>query len=69
MFAILMKSNQEVAIIELDGVTMPAIYVKESDANRVLYKNDLDSDCFVGPIKAEIYIIEKEQGTNDFINS
>ncbi len=59
MFAILMKSNREVAIIEVNGMTMPAIYVKEEDANRVLYKNDLDTQCTVGPIRAEIYDIEK----------
>ncbi|QZI87388.1 hypothetical protein MYOV011v1_p0116 [Vibrio phage 6E35.1a] len=66
MFAILMKSNHEVAIIDLGDVTMPALYVKEEDANKVLYKNDLNTHCYVAPVRADFFILGN---TNDSANS
>ncbi|AIE13793.1 hypothetical protein [Vibrio phage nt-1] len=66
MFAILMKSNQEVAIIDIGDVTMPALYMKEDDALRTLYKNDLYEKCFVARVRPEIYI---DGGNNDSGNS
>ena len=66
MFAILMKSNHEVAIIDLGAVTMPALYMKEDHAMSVLYKNDLQELCYVAQVRPEIFIIEDE---NDFTNS
>ncbi|AGB07064.1 hypothetical protein AVU32_gp205 [Vibrio phage ValKK3] len=64
MFAILMKSNQEVAIIDLGDVTMPALYLKEQDALKVLYKNDLHEQCFVARVRPEIYIEGPDDSTN-----
>lgn len=69
MFAILMKSNQEVAIIDLGDVTMPALYMKEDDAMRVLYKNDLNEQCFVSKVRPEIYIEDPNDTTNSNSNN
>ncbi|AUR85815.1 hypothetical protein NVP1081O_080 [Vibrio phage 1.081.O._10N.286.52.C2] len=65
MFAILMKNNQEVAIIDLGDVIMPALYAKKDDAMQVLYKNDLQDRCFVASVRAEIHI----EGNNDTTDS
>lgn len=65
MFAILMKSNHEVAIIDLGDVTMPALYMIEEHANKVLYKNDLDKQCYVAPVNPEIYIMGNDNDSND----
>ncbi|UNA01953.1 hypothetical protein PVA8_264 [Vibrio phage PVA8] len=59
-----MKSNQEVAIIDLGDVTMPALYMKEDDALRVLYKNDLHDRCFVARVRPEIYIEGPDDSTD-----
>ncbi|CAL9964321.1 hypothetical protein VPHK567_0089 [Vibrio phage K567] len=45
---------------------MPALYVKEEDANKVLYKNDLNTHCYVAPVRADFFILGN---TNDSANS
>ena len=65
MFAILMKSSHEVAIIDIGEVTMPALYMKEEHASKVLYKNDLDSMCYVAQVNPKIYTMGSDDDSND----
>ena len=64
MFALLMKSNDEVAVINVANMTMPALFIKEEDAMQVLYKNDLHHQCYVGRVRPEIYMVNNEDTRN-----
>lgn len=60
MFAIILKENDAVIALTIDGITMPALFVNEADANRILYKNDLDETCLVHQVKTNVFKVTDE---------